>query len=57
MKLNQHRTDWFDITSGVKQGDNLSPTIFAMYLNDLAFELNALNCGIDIDGHIVSILL
>ena len=39
MKLNPHRIDWFDITSGVKQGDNLSPTIFAMYLNDLAVSI------------------
>ena len=41
----------------MKQGDNLSPKLFAMYLNDLAVEVKSLNCGIDIDGRQVTILL
>ena len=35
---------------GVKQGDNLSPTLFALFINDLAEELKTLNCGISING-------
>ena len=39
VKLNALRTDWFDISSSVQQGDTLSPTLFNMYLNDLATEI------------------
>ena len=41
----------------MKQGDNLSPTLFALYLNDLAVEVKSLRCGVDIDGRQVTILL
>ena len=57
VKLNDMRTDWFDISSGVKQGDTLSPTLFDMYLNDLATDVKSLNVGVDIDGYNISILL
>ena len=57
VKLNTMRTDWFPIASGVKQGDSLSPTLFSMYLNDLAVDIKSLNCGIDINGYNVTILL
>ena len=38
-------------------GGNLSPTLFAVYLNDLAIELNNMNLGISIDGLHICILL
>ena len=57
VKLNQLHTPWFDINSGVKQGDTLSPTLFSMYLNDLAREVKELNCGVDIEGFCLRILL
>lgn len=37
----------------MKQGDNLSPTLFAIYINDLAHAIESLNCG----EEMVSILL
>ena len=49
VKLNGSLSSWFPCTSGVKQGDNLSPTLFALFINDLAEELKTLNCGITID--------
>ena len=47
VKFNALRTDWFDISSGVKQGDTLSPTLFNMNLNDLATEIKLLNAGVE----------
>ena len=57
VKMNGRYTETFYITFGVKQADNLSPTLFAMYLNDLAVEVKSLNCGIDVDAKQVTILL
>ncbi len=48
IRLNEHITDWFPCTSGVRQGDVLSTTLFSIFLNDLAVEIKNLNVGIDI---------
>ena len=50
-------TDWFSVTSGVRQGDNIAPTLFAMYINSLAQEIKNLNKGVNVDELMVSILL
>ena len=50
IRLNGICSDWFDCSAGVRQGDNLSPTIFDFYINDLAIGLNNLNKGVYIDG-------
>ena len=62
--LNDYKTDYFDCPIGVKQGDNLSPTLFAIFINDLASEIKESNIGIDmnVDGgpqidYVLSILL
>ena len=39
VKLSNNFTDLVYITSGGKQGDNMSPTLFSVYLNDLAVEI------------------
>ena len=36
IQLNGELTDWFPVASGVRQGDSLSPILFAIYVNDLA---------------------
>lgn len=57
VQVNERRTGWFPTPFGVKQGDVLSPTLFAIYVNDLAQEIKRANLGIDIDDLNLSILL
>ena len=33
------KSEWFDITTGVRQGDSLSPTLFSIFINDLVSHL------------------
>ena len=57
VKINDKYTAWFATGCGVRQGDNLSPTLFSLYINDMAEELKTLNLGIKVDDLNVSILL
>ena len=50
--LNDHETEYFDCPVGVKQGDCLSPTLFAIFINDLAIEIKNSNIGIQLDENL-----
>ena len=56
VKINNCNTDWFEISSGVRQGETLSPSVFSLFINELAVELKNLNIGIDINGKTVCTL-
>ena len=49
VKVNSYYTDWFRTSSGVRQGDCLSPLLFSLYINDLAIELKNLKKGVPIN--------
>ncbi|VDI27517.1 palmitoyltransferase ZDHHC13/17 [Mytilus galloprovincialis] len=63
--VNDHRTNWFQYSNGIRQGDNLSPFIakgivyrlFALFVNDLATEIKDLETGIPCDNEKISLLL
>ena len=57
IRLNNVCTQWFETTSGVKQGDCISTTLFNLYVNDLVHEINTLNLGVTLDKEKVSIWL
>ena len=51
------RSEWFENVCGVRQGDCLSPTLFSLYINDLAIHLKEYGTTLDLNGvHINSLL-
>lgn len=57
LRLNNMFTTGFDVNLGVKQGCNLSPTLFSIYINNLAEDIKRSGLGIDIDDYVLGILL
>ncbi len=56
IKINGYISEWFDISSGVRQGDSLSPTLFGLSSNDLIKEVKKLNLRVKVEEELVSIL-
>ena len=55
VRINNSHTDWFDCTTGVKQGCNLSPTLFAIFANDLVQNINDPDIGITMGNAKISV--
>jgi hypothetical protein len=47
-RINNIMTQWFDCKKGVVKGNSLSPTLFAVFINDLVAEINSLDLGVSI---------
>ena len=45
VRVNGRFTNWFPLSAGVRQG-TLAPTLFAIFINDLAMEIKALDLGV-----------
>ena len=54
---NTLRTDWFNVPSGVRQGDPLSSTLFSIFINDLVQYLKLTGIGIQVDELSINALL
>jgi hypothetical protein len=54
--LGDHRTDFFNIQVGVRQGCILSPILFILFINDLCEAIKKLNKGVAFGGRYLSIL-
>ena len=50
-------TDWFPVSYGVHQGDSLSPTLFAIYINDMFEEIAQCGGGVKVGGESLHMLL
>ncbi|MEW8547938.1 MAG: reverse transcriptase family protein, partial [Candidatus Thiodiazotropha sp.] len=57
VKINGLKTDFFEVTCGLKQGCTLSTLLFNLYVNDLVLKISSLDVGINIDEEKVAILL
>lgn len=57
VRVNSSYTDWFPIESGVKQGCLLSPLLFDLYVNDLAFELKNTGGGVNVGNEKICTLM
>ena len=57
VQVNDFKTEWFPTDFGVKQGDVLSPTLFSIYVNDLALQIRKAKLGIQVADLTVGILL
>ena len=56
--LNDFETNYFDCPVGVKQGDCLSPTLFSIFINDIAEEIKQSNIGVKVgEDLLVNILM
>ena len=57
VRINGMCTDWFTVSTGLRQGCTLSPILFNLFIDDLAVQLQAVGKGIVINDEAISILL
>lgn len=57
VSINGYLTNWFNCANGVRQGDNLSPTLFSIFINDLATEVKEPNKIVQMNNEKICLLL
>ena len=55
--MGYHRTPWFNVECGLRQGCNLSPLLSNIFINELAEQIQRLNRGVVVRENNVSILM
>lgn len=55
--MNGHLTERLSVTSEVKQGWGLSPTLFFIFINHLVWEINNPKCGVEVNKQMLSMFL
>ena len=55
--INGLKTDYSEVSCGLKQDVTLPTLLFNLYVNDLVIKIKRLGIGIDIDGEKVAIML
>ena len=55
--LKEFVTPWFNASIGIRQGDSLSPTMFSIYINDLATVLKERHKGVKFGDQNCCVLL
>ncbi len=57
-RVRERERDYFSQTKGVRQGCSLSPTLFNIYINELASALDKSSCpGLTLEGREIKCLL
>ncbi len=56
IKVNSHYSGWFECPSGVKQGQVLSPTLFSVFINNLAVDIKSMKLGVSFGNKNISII-
>ena len=57
VRINHLTTDWFNVSSGLRQGCCLSPLLFNLFINEVALQIKSRGKGVQVGNDIVSILL
>ena len=56
IRINDDLTSSLSSSKGLRQGDNLSPTLFSLYINDLISRLKKMNVGVKFGSDFINVL-
>ena len=57
VRLKGLSSDWFPVNVGLKQGCLISPSLFNLYINDLACKIKESGLGVSVHNEVVSLLM